>query len=338
MRIYNEDENRQLQNLIKNTVSIVEYARILGFTPKRVGRYYSLKEHDSVIIDENRNCFWRNSDAAKNARGSIIDFVMYFKDINLHDALSELTEMVEGYTSLCYEPITRNYEKQADINKEIELPEKGETKRNIYAYLNKTRGVNVSVINHFVHEKNLYQDNHNNCVFVTYDKENKPEFACKRGTHTEKRFVADVIGSNYKKCFYLDNDSSHMIVTESVIDAMSVMTIIENQGNDFKKYNYQSLSGTQKWEATINIIKENPNIKTVTLALDNDNAGKSAIYEIKRVIQEEKLNVKCIENLPSAKDWNQELLDRREREKKTINKHIDTKNIEHKKRERDIER
>lgn len=35
-------------------ISITEYARQMGFTPVKIGSYYTLKEHDSVRIDPGR--------------------------------------------------------------------------------------------------------------------------------------------------------------------------------------------------------------------------------------------------------------------------------------------
>ena len=50
---------------------IVDYAARIGFTPRRIGRYYTLKEHDSVRITPVKSCFWRN---ATDIRDSLIDF------------------------------------------------------------------------------------------------------------------------------------------------------------------------------------------------------------------------------------------------------------------------
>ena len=49
-----------------------------------------------------------------------------------------------------------------------------------------------------------------------------------------------------------------MIVTESVIDAMSVMTILQAQGKDWKAYDYLPLGGTGKYEPILNLLKEYP--------------------------------------------------------------------------------
>ena len=43
--------NQELMDLIKQQIQITDYARENGYTVVRAGRYYSLKEHDSVRID-----------------------------------------------------------------------------------------------------------------------------------------------------------------------------------------------------------------------------------------------------------------------------------------------
>lgn len=62
-------------------IPVADLAERMGYTLVKKGRYYRLKEHDSVIIDTQKNCFWRNSrfsQGAKGGAGSSIDFVMEF--------------------------------------------------------------------------------------------------------------------------------------------------------------------------------------------------------------------------------------------------------------------
>ena len=54
-------------------------------------------------------------------------------------------------------------------------------------------------------------------------------------------------------------------MTESVIDAMSIMTMINNH----KKYNYLALAGVGKWEA-IKTYLDKGKIKKIIIATDND--------------------------------------------------------------------
>ena len=83
-RKYTKEQKQEFEDLllrIKSDVSIIEYAQILGFTPVRVGKKYTLKEHNSVIIDPEENFFWRNAyKGDPHWCGSIIDFVCHFEN------------------------------------------------------------------------------------------------------------------------------------------------------------------------------------------------------------------------------------------------------------------
>ena len=61
-----------------------------------------------------------------------------------------------------------------------------------------------------------------------------------------KRFLGDLPGCNYQKGFFINGKGSELIVTESVIDAMSIMSILKEKGLDYKNYSFLSLSGVDK--------------------------------------------------------------------------------------------
>lgn len=65
--------------------------------------------------------------------------------------------------------------------------------------------------------------------------------------------------------FYVDNESNVLVVTESVIDAMSIMSLVDSN----EKYNYLALGGVGKWEA-IKTYLDRGNIKKIVIATDND--------------------------------------------------------------------
>ena len=46
---------------IKDEVSITDYARYMGFTLLKKGNYYTMKEHDSVMISPRKKKYWQNS-------------------------------------------------------------------------------------------------------------------------------------------------------------------------------------------------------------------------------------------------------------------------------------
>ena len=73
----------------------------------------------------------------------------------------------------------------------------------------------------------------NNCVFV------KDQFACLRGT--KGRFVGDVPGCDYSKGFFFGNTNQNLIITESVIDIMSVMSYLKLKNIDYNQFSYLAL-------------------------------------------------------------------------------------------------
>lgn len=284
-------------------VSIVDYASYLGYHTFKVGKFFSIKEHDSVRIDPRKNLFYRNS---TGEHGSVIDFAMLFGGMNLTDALKNLESYSGNVSSYSYE--NDPYENIRDIkNSELALPEKKDTFRNVYAYLIKTRGISKEIVDHMVKNGHLYQDVHNNCVFISY-KDIKPVAGCIRGTFTGKRFVADISGSDYDYGFFIPGKEKNktLLVTESVIDMLSFYGI---NGNAF---NYDSLSllGVSKAVAVINHLDQGHYDKVI-IGLDNDEAGLNAASKIKQAIldkgllKDEQVEIRIPEN---GKDWNEQLV------------------------------
>lgn len=190
-------------------------------------------------------------------------------------------------------------------NLENEIAEHKATMRKVFAYLTKSRFINQEIVQDFVTQHMLYQDLKGNCVFVSYDND-IPVFGCLRGTNTYKRFLGDLPGCNYQKGFFINGKGSELIVTESVIDAMSIMSILKEKGLDYKNYSFLSLSGVDKNNALKFHLDHNKKFQSVLLALDNDSAGK----KISKLIIKEFADRKdlCItEHYPSSKDWNQEI-------------------------------
>lgn len=303
--------NEELISEIKNQIQITDYAREHGFTLIRKGRYYTLAQHDSVRIDTTKNYYWRNSIPGKSGVGkgdSIIGFAAEFvHNGDLHEALKELTDRIyipEHYTP---QPKEQLKEKQL-VKQELILPERGKNMRRVYAYLTKSRYIAPEIVQDFVDRKMLYQDVNGNCVFVAYGSDEKPNFASLRGTLSDVRFLGDLEGCDYKKGFYINNQSEKLIVTESVIDAMSVMTILQAQGKDWKSYDYLPLGGTGKYEPVLNLLKEHPK-QEIHLAEDHDLSGVESMQHIQELLKKEGMSAEQIHcHVPeNAKDWNEAL-------------------------------
>lgn len=296
---------------IKESVKIEEYARSLGYHTKKIGRYYTLKEHDSVRIDPDKNIFIRNS---IGVGGSIIDFVMHFESLDFKSAVRKLSKEV---------PIDKSYKKESikKIEKKDEeeviltLPKRDKNMKNIYAYLINNRGIEQRIVNDMVHRKVLYQDIHKNCVFVSRNNKGELKFICLRGTNTYKKFIGDVKGCDYSYGLFLSNNADKLIITECAIDGMSIMSLLLLNGKDYLNYDYLALSGCGKAEGVvINKILEH-SYREIFICLDNDKGGRKTSVEIYENIKSEFLNIKAHIIYPkNGKDFNDELTNLRKEE------------------------
>lgn len=280
-------------------ISITEYARQMGFTPVKIGSYHTLKEHDSVRIDPRKNIFFRNS---TGDRGTVIDFVMAFKGVSCGEAVKLLCDEIE---------LPKVYKEQNSVpqkKKELILPAKARNMKNVFAYLVKTRCINQKIVQEMVDRDMLYQDERNNCVFVSRNENGKSVFATVRGTNTDKKWVGDVSGCDYSHSFFIDNCSRNLIVTESVIDAMSMMDIKEQKGENHQEYNYLSVSGLGKSREALGYHLGKTLYDIVFLAFDNDDKGREIAKEMKKHIESINQDISVSMLIPeAAKDWNEEL-------------------------------
>lgn len=306
---YSFEDNKTIYQKIRDNIPIQDYAASRGFQISKKGSYYQIigekgkSDFSSVMINSKTNRYARYSHSREQK--SIIDFVMELDNCDEQAAIKKLRPLIDTY-DLSQARISQP-RKVTETTKLI-LPEKAETIKNVYAYLTKTRCINKNIVDNFIWNNNLYQDDKNNCVFVSYDRQGQAKFCNKRGSHSESSFKQDLPGSDYEHCFFLDNGSNTLIVTEAVIDCMSVMSIMEDHGKAINEYNYVALSGTGKWEAVGNILKENPCINTVILSCDNDDSGFRAMDNIKNLINSNYPSVNYKYFLPKTEnDWNEQL-------------------------------
>lgn len=286
-------------NYIKENIKIIDFANQQGFHLKRVGSYYTLKEHDSVRIDPNKNCYWQNSNP--DNCGTIFDFAINMCGYSFRECMINFSKGIDFSKK-----VSANADNKKEKSKvqQLSLPDKNNNSKNVIAYLIKTRGIDRKVVFEFIARKLLYQDINNNCVFVGYDFDNKPIFATKRGTNSNNKYFSDVKGSDYSKCFFVDNNSDVLVITESVIDLMSVYSLSKNN-ND-----YLALCGVGKWEAIDTYLYTNKYYK-VCIALDNDQAGRETATKIKEHILNNYSNIEPVICLPYeeyGKDWNDYLI------------------------------
>ncbi len=286
---------------------LVALAQELDYTPIRVGRrYYTLEEHDSVRIDTFKNTFKQYSTGIgydpvaflmhfgvrSNARFKSLDYCLFYLEKGLGK-----NKTINRYKE---ESVYRNIE-----TKKLELPEKAGNNDRIYRYLHGNRKISTEIIDYFIGNDLLYQDSRNNCVFVSYKNE-IPVFVTEKGTGKIK-YMKEHSGNDYGHCFFIDNHQSNLIVTEAIVDLMSLMTL-----HPYILYfnSFLSINSVTKDHAIYCHLKDNPDIKSVVLALDNDKPGIKATKRIKAKIESEFSDV-LVEILTSKKkDINEDLIEK----------------------------
>lgn len=302
-------DNSYLDN-IKN-VPIIDYASRIGLhvvglhSPK----YATLKEHDSVRIDMQKNCFWRNSN---NHSGSIVDFAMEFSNCSSSkEAIYEIAGMYgiereKEYTPTYSKPTVATDSSSRPPRKagEVEYPQKAGSSSKAWNYLLNDRKIERSVLYYFRSHGMFYQDTHNNCVFKT-DK-----FACMRSTGG-KKFAIDAKGCDYNEGFFFKGnaDAHKMYVCEGVIDIMSVMSMKCKQNERYTECAYLGLSGVGKHDSIYYHLDNDLNIDTVSLCFDNDEAGRDTYKQVSEKLANSYPHIKVETNFaPTGKDWNEHLI------------------------------
>lgn len=149
------------------------------------------------------------------------------------------------------------------------------------------RGISGSVINRCVEEGSLYEaDRYHNAVFVGRDKEGVPRYAMQRSTG-QRTLKLEVEGSDKRFSFSMAGTGDRLYVAESAIDAMSIATITQIHGKRWRSGHYLSLGGVSVKKnsnelpmALSQYLSDHPEVRKISLMLDNDEAGRKAADKI----------------------------------------------------------
>ena len=149
-----------------------------------------------------------------------------------------------------------------------------------------------------------------NVIFVGRDADGIPRYAHCRGTG-EIKYRGDVTGSDKSYGFSYRGTDNQLFVFEAAINMLSFIQLFPK---DWKKRSYLSLGGVSS-VALMTFLSERPQITSVFLCLDNDQAGNEACEKLAGEISE---GYSVIRLKPSKKDWNEILCDKNADRKKAI--------------------
>ena len=268
-----------------NQTDLVSFLQAQGEQLERAGQEYRWKRHDSLTVRENR---WYRHSQSKG--GGPIDFVMEFYGKSFLEAV----EMLIGERGEAPPPVYLQFR----------LPPKSPDNQTARNYLTAARRIDEDVSGFFFSCGDLYEEAaHHNAVFVGRDESGIPRYAHQRGTAGS--FRLDVKGSDKAFNFCYRGEGERLFVFEAPIDLLSFLCLFKK---DWQKQSYLALGGVGE-KALLRFLSDRPNIKTVFLCLDSDQAGSDACSRFAELVPEG-LTVHRL--IPLFKDWNEVLQHRAE--------------------------
>ena len=277
-----------------NASSIVDYLTAHGESVERVGREY-VWEAPSGKVSINGSEWFSQYELVG---GGAVNFVQKFFGLSYPDAVRSLLGNNAGE-----EVISERMPPKIKPKKPFELPEKHTDMRRVYAYLMHERMIDRQVINRFVADGLIYEDaKYHNAVFIGNDRNGKTVHAHKRATSAKSDFKGNLESSIAEYSFHFDGSSEYLFVFEAPIDMLAYISM-HKQGWD--KHSYVALCSTAD-RAALQMLMDNPQLKTVYLCLDNDNAGLLGCERISKAIHE--LGEYSVWRVPPQnKDWDEDL-------------------------------
>ena len=293
---------------IAKSVDLTAVAASLGYTVRKVGKYHTLKEMDSIRIYDKSHWFrWsRQYDKGSNG-GSQIDFLRVFCDMDVKEAVFWLLDFA-GYRRIPESerkvPLKHQVQQaKAEEKKPFILPEASPDNYYLYDYLNKERAISRAVIDYFVSNGLIYESRqYHNVVFRGNDKDGVTKFASMRGVFDKegKPFKCDVAGNDKNYGFNVVNeDSNELVVFEAAIDLMSYVDI-------FWDFDSNKLALGMLADAPLEtFLKEHSNITSIRFCLDSDEPGKKASDELAKKYYGLGYDVEKVPPPAGFKDYNE---------------------------------
>ena len=277
-------------------VDLEEFLRFRGEKLIPSGREKRLAKDHSVTVRGNE---WY--DHAEERGGHAVSFVQRFYNLSYPEAV---TMLLGGEVGTIYPSAAERVEEPP---KPFVLPPANSNMRRVYAYLVKHRNIDRSVVAHFAREKLLYEDaDYHNAVFVGTDEDGVPRHAHKRSANSfGKAFRLNVEGCNPRYSFHHMGTDESLYVFEAPIDMLSYITL---HPEDWQRHSYVACCGTSI-QPVAKMLERMPQIHTVLLCLDNDEAGHLANQRMMAQLEADYTVERLV---PENKDWNDDLTTVRE--------------------------
>ena len=268
-----------------NQADLVLFLQSQGEPLERAGQEYRWKRHDSLTVRGNK---WYRHSQSKG--GGPVDFVMEF----FGKSFTEAVELLTGEKGSA----------PPQDSPQFRLPPRSPDNQTARNYLTAARRIDEDVTGFFFATGDIYEDAaHHNAVFVGRDEDGIPRYAHSKGT--AGNFRLDVKGSDKAFNFCYRGEGERLFVFEAPVDLLSFLCLFKKA---WQKQSYLSLGGVGE-KALLRFLSDRPNIKTVYLCLDSDEAGNDACSRLVKLMPEGYTVHRLI---PLFKDWNEVLQHRAE--------------------------
>ena len=297
----------QLETVRKT--NLVDYLKSRGEQLKRVGSEYTMPEHDSMRIKENK-FFWNS----QNTGGNALDFCMKYYNMDFQNAVTELLAFNGHSVDLNNKAINMRSDVKKQSESEITANNSVQNEHNpfpneltndknkVMEYLHEIRGISDETINDFLKKDKIGQDIKGNAVFKIFDKDGNISGAEISGT-SPKRYEQTTEQKGNGFSFYFGKEiPKKAVFFESAIDLMSFYDMDKETAKDFLLVSMAGLKDkvVLKTAEDYGISKDN-----CFIASDYDKAGRSFADKMQKEygISTLKMFDEDFEKY-NSKDWN----------------------------------
>lgn len=301
--------------MIAKSVDLCRVAEALGYTVRRIGKYHTLKEMDSIRIYDRTNWYrWSRQGERGSNGGSQIDFLKVFGGMSVKEAVFWLLDFA-GYKrtedggiekGLMNRTCFVSEKTNEPESKPFILPAKAPDNTQLIRYLNEKRCISKTTIKWFIDKGLLYESEpYHNAVFLGTDDKGSVKFASMRGTYDKdgRAFKCDVEGNDKRYGFHVEKEGSQFIaVFEAAIDLMSYADIFHDTGEHLLALGMVADGPLEQY------LKDHREIRGIRFCLDNDEPGRKAAMEMAEKYMRAGYTVKVDGPPEEYKDYNEWLV------------------------------
>lgn len=262
-------------------ISIRQYLADLGIYPAKDNSCYGMynspfrEDHNaSMKVDYPKN-LW--IDYGANEGGTLIDLVMRMEHCSLHEAITTLERRYSCADAGTYQSAnipTSNFSfHRKNPDSDLKSPESSIMLQNVQPISN-------PALIEYLHERRISIDIARiHCSEVHYSVNDKPYYAVgfrndKGGYELRSKYFK---GCTSKDITSMNRNKDHCLLFEGFMDYLSFLTIKKLQNSPVDVIVLNSLTNLPKVKCTLE------SYKSISLFLDNDQAGKKAAQEIQSI-------------------------------------------------------